>query len=77
MLTWIDGLIVGVFVLYAVAAGLRSRRVASQGLEEYFLAGRSLSGWRAGSARRVGAGRTASYEPMVCARAVASFSLRW
>ena len=32
----------------AVAAGLRARRVASQGLEEYFLAGRSLSGWQAG-----------------------------
>ncbi|MBW2270717.1 MAG: hypothetical protein JRH16_19300 [Deltaproteobacteria bacterium] len=48
MLTWIDALIVGAFVLYAVAAGLRARRVASQGLEEYFLAGRSLSGWQAG-----------------------------
>ena len=44
----LDGIIVAAFVVYAVAAGLRSRRVASRGLEEYFLAGRSLSGWQAG-----------------------------
>ncbi len=44
----VDALILLAFVAYAVAAGLRSRRLASQGLEEYFLAGRSLSGWRAG-----------------------------
>ena len=47
-LHWVDGLIVLAFVVYAMAAGLRSREVASRNLEEYFLAGRGLSGWTAG-----------------------------
>ena len=47
-MSWVDAAIVGLFVAYAIGAGLRSRRVASRNLEEYFLAGRSLSGWRAG-----------------------------
>lgn len=44
----LDLAIVAVFVLYSVAVGLRSRRQASLGLAEYFLAGRTLRGWRAG-----------------------------
>ena len=32
----------------SLALGLRSRRKASRGLEEYFLAGRNLPGWQAG-----------------------------
>ncbi|MBQ91010.1 MAG: sodium transporter [Acidimicrobiaceae bacterium] len=44
----LDWLIVLAFVAYAVAVGFRHRRQASKSLEEYFLAGRSLSGWRAG-----------------------------
>lgn len=44
----IDLAIAVVFVIYCVVAGLRSRRIASQGLTEYFLAGRTLKGWRAG-----------------------------
>ena len=32
----------------AVGVGLRNRRQASKNLEEYFLAGRSLPGWKAG-----------------------------
>ncbi|CAN5582609.1 Na+:solute symporter [soil metagenome] len=36
------------FVIFAVGAGFRSRRKASRGMDEYFLAGRTLSGWRAG-----------------------------
>ncbi len=44
----LDALIVVAFATYAVAAGLSSRRLASRGLRDYFLAGRSLSGWRAG-----------------------------
>jgi Na+/proline symporter len=44
----LDVLIVVAFVLYAVVSGLRARRLASRNLEEYFLAGRTLSGWRAG-----------------------------
>ncbi|MCY4076609.1 MAG: Na+:solute symporter [Acidobacteria bacterium] len=44
----VDALIVLAFVVYAVAVGLRNRRQASKNLEEYFLAGRSLPGWKAG-----------------------------
>ena len=44
-----DIVILVAFVAYAVTVGWRSRRVASRSLEEYFLAGRTLSGWRAGA----------------------------
>lgn len=44
----IDVAIVVLFVLYCVSSGLSSRKQASQNLTEYFLAGRSLKGWRAG-----------------------------
>lgn len=44
----IDVLIVLAFVAYAIGSGLRSSKIASQNLEEYFLAGRSLKGWQAG-----------------------------
>jgi Na+/proline symporter len=44
----IDVLILLAFVAYAVWQGFSAKRVASQNLEEYFLAGRSLSGWKAG-----------------------------
>ncbi len=44
----IDIVILAVFVVYAVASGVRNRRTASKNLEEYFLAGRSLPGWKAG-----------------------------
>jgi Na+/proline symporter len=47
-LHWIDAIIILAFAAYAVSSGLRSRRIASRNLEEYFLAGRSLSGWKAG-----------------------------
>ncbi|MFQ5961773.1 MAG: sodium transporter, partial [Candidatus Methylomirabilales bacterium] len=47
-LGWIDVLIILAFIVYAVSSGIRSSKVASQNLEEYFLAGRSLSGWSAG-----------------------------
>jgi Na+/proline symporter len=40
--------IVVAFVLYSVAVGLLNRKRASRNLEEYFLAGRSVKGWRAG-----------------------------
>jgi len=45
----IDLAIVLAFVVYAIANGLRARRKASKGLVEYFLAGRTLKGWRAGT----------------------------
>ena len=44
----VDILIVVAFIVYAVSVGLRHRRQASKNLEEYFLAGRTLSGWKAG-----------------------------
>ena len=44
----VDLLIVLAFVLYAVSTGLRARKRASQNLSEYFLAGKTLTGWRAG-----------------------------
>ncbi len=44
----IDLLIVLAFVVYSVSAGFRAQRKASRNLVEYFLAGRSISGWRAG-----------------------------
>ncbi len=47
-MTKLDWTILSAFVLYALYAGLRERATASQNLDEYFLAGRSLSGWKAG-----------------------------
>ncbi len=44
----LDLLIVAAFVVYSIAIGLRSRRQASRDLDQYFLAGRSVSGLRAG-----------------------------
>ncbi|UCH48116.1 MAG: Na+:solute symporter [Betaproteobacteria bacterium] len=44
----IDLLIVAAFVVYAIYSGLSARRAASTGLQEYFLAGRTIKGWRAG-----------------------------
>ncbi len=46
---WIDLLIVLAFVAYSITSGLRARAKASRNLEEYFLAGRSLKGWKAGT----------------------------
>lgn len=47
MTKW-DWAILATFILYALYAGFRERKRASQNLDEYFLAGRSLSGWKAG-----------------------------
>ncbi len=44
----LDVAILLAFIALAVGSGLRARRQASQNLEEYFLAGRSLPGWKAG-----------------------------
>jgi solute:Na+ symporter, SSS family len=44
----IDLFIVIAFVLYAITAGFRARKKASESLQEYFLAGRTIKGWRAG-----------------------------
>lgn len=44
----IDILIVLAFVIYSISNGLRARAKASENLEEYFLSGRTIKGWRAG-----------------------------
>ncbi len=44
----IDLLIVLAFIIYAISSGFRARKKASQNLQEYFLAGKTLTGWRAG-----------------------------
>lgn len=44
----IDLVIVLAFIAYSVSAGFRAKAKASRNLEEYFLAGRTISGWRAG-----------------------------
>ena len=47
-MTTIDAVIVAAFVAYAISAGFRNRKQATKNLEEYFLAGRTLPGWKAG-----------------------------
>lgn len=44
----LDVLIVLIFVAYSITSGFRAKKQASKNLEEYFLAGRSIKGWRAG-----------------------------
>lgn len=44
----IDLFIVFIFVVYAISAGFQAQEKASQNLQEYFLAGRTLKGWKAG-----------------------------
>ena len=44
----LDWAILAAFLLYVIAVGLKERARASRSLDEYFLAGRSLSGWSAG-----------------------------
>ncbi len=44
----IDLLIVAAFVIYSITVGFLSRKRASENLTEYFLAGRSVSGTKAG-----------------------------
>ncbi len=44
----IDLAIVLLFIIYAITSGLRARKKASESLQEYFLAGKTLKGWRVG-----------------------------
>ena len=44
----LDWLILYAFLLYVVVSALRNRKVASQDLGQYFLAGRTLDGTTAG-----------------------------
>jgi len=45
----LDAAILFAFVAYSVWAGFAAREQASQGLDQYFLAGRTLKGWQAGA----------------------------
>ncbi|MBI4194700.1 MAG: sodium transporter [Betaproteobacteria bacterium] len=47
-MTLFDLAIVAAFLAYVVVVGVRDRRLAAVSPEQYFLAGRSLSGWHAG-----------------------------
>ncbi len=44
----LDLAIIVAFVLYAIGSGLRARQKASENLRQYFLAGQTIKGWRAG-----------------------------
>lgn len=44
----IDLLIILAFIVYAIYSGFKSKNEAGQNLEEYFLAGKTLKGWKAG-----------------------------
>ena len=44
----LDLIIIIAFIIYSISNGFRNRSKASRNLEEYFLAGRSIKGWRAG-----------------------------
>ena len=44
----IELIIVLVFIVYSISNGFFNQARASKSLEEYFLAGRSIKGWRAG-----------------------------
>jgi len=44
----IDFLIILAFIVYSVANGFRNKSKASENLREYFLAGGTITGWRAG-----------------------------
>jgi len=69
-LHWIDAAIVLAFVAYAISAGLRARELASRDLEEYFLAGRTLPGWKAGLS--MAATQFAADTPLLRGRGAAS-----
>ncbi len=44
----LDLLIVLAFVVYAIGSGIRAKSAAGQNLQEYFLAGKSIPGWKSG-----------------------------
>ena len=70
----IDALLVGAFVIYALAAGLRARRSASRGLESYFLADRRLPAWQSGLSMT--ATQYAADTPLLAAGLVTAFYRR-
>ncbi|MCP5495003.1 MAG: Na+:solute symporter [Leptospiraceae bacterium] len=47
-MAFLDVIIILIFIVQAIFSGFKSKNIASQNLTEYLLAGRSLSGWKAG-----------------------------
>ena len=66
----LDLLIVAAFILYGLGSGLRARGKASQSLDEYFLAGRTIMGWKAGFS--MGATQFAADTPLLVTGLVAT-----
>ncbi len=66
----LDLLIVVAFVLYGLSSGLRARGKASQSLDEYFLAGKTIKGWKAGFS--MGATQFAADTPLLVTGLVAT-----
>lgn len=66
----LDLFIVLAFVGYSIAAGFAARRKASRDLHEYFLAGRGLKGWQAGTS--MAATQFAADTPLLVAGLVAT-----
>lgn len=66
----LDLLIVLAFVTYSIIVGIRARRQASRGLSDYFLAGRKLRGWQAGTS--MAATQFAADTPLLVAGLVAT-----
>ncbi len=66
----LDLLIVFAFVLYGLASGIRARDKASQSLDEYFLGGRTIKGWKAGFS--MGATQFAADTPLLVTGLVAT-----
>ncbi|MCQ2028611.1 sodium:solute symporter family protein [Stutzerimonas zhaodongensis] len=66
----LDLLIVMAFVLYGLSSGLRARGKASKSLDEYFLAGRTIKGWKAGFS--MGATQFAADTPLLVTGLVAT-----
>lgn len=66
----IDLAILLAFVVWAISAGFMARRRASRGLDEYFLAGRTVKGWRAGAS--MAATQFAADTPLLVAGLIAT-----
>ncbi|SKA13404.1 sodium:solute symporter family protein [Novilysobacter spongiicola] len=66
----LDLLVVLGFMAWALTSGLRARRAASRNLGEYFLAGRSMPGWKSGLS--MAATQFAADTPLLVAGLVAS-----
>jgi Na+/proline symporter len=69
----IDLAIVLAFIAYSVSSGFRARAKASESPEEYFLAGRTLPGWKAGVS--MAATQYAADTPLLAAGLIATGGL--